>query len=323
MLMPIVAVAGGLALLLWSAERFVEGSAATARHLGMSPLLIGMVVVGFGTSAPEMLVSALAAAQRNPELALGNAYGSNIANIGLILGASSLVSPLVVNSRLLRSELPIILAVTALTAFLLSDGGLSREDALILLGVFGALLAWTIWQGLHRRDDALAAEMVQELAGATMPLKRALALLGLGLILLLASSRALVWGAEALARAWGVSDLLIGLTVVAVGTSLPELASSLTAARKGEHDIAIGNVLGSNLFNTLAVVGIAGVIHPITVDPVVLTRDVPVMAAFTVSLLVMGYGFGRQGRINRWEASILLTAYVGYNVWLATTALGP
>jgi len=308
----LVAVAGGVALLVWSADRFVEGAAATAGHAGMSPLLIGMVVVGFGTSVPEMIVSALSAFKGAPSLALGNAYGSNIANIGLILGISALINPLAVHSEVLRKELPILSTVTLIAVFLLLDGQLTRMDAGILLMVFGGIMAWTISQGLRSRGDSLDREMEKELSLHAMPLARALTWLGTGLLGLILSSRLLVWGAVEVAHGFGVSDLVIGLTVVAVGTSLPELAASVVAARKNEHDIALGNVLGSNLFNTLAVVGIAGVIRPMPVSPDVLYRDCTVMGALTLSLFVIGYGFRGQGRVSRPEGFLLLASYLTY-----------
>jgi len=322
MLTASFAIVSGLALLVWSADRFVAGSVATARHLGMPPLLIGMVIVGFGTSVPEMLVSALAASQGSPGIALGNAYGSNITNIALILGLTALISPIAVHSQVLRKELPLLTAITALAAWQLWDGEITRTDALVLLGVFGLLMAWTIWQGLQKKADSLGKDMELELQARTMPLRSGVLWLVCGLTLLIASSRILVWGAVEIAHAFGVSDLMIGLTIVAVGTSLPELASSLIAIRKGEHDIALGNVLGSNLFNTLAVVGIAGTIHPMTVAPEVFSRDILVMAALTVSLFVIGYGFRGPGRINRYEGALLLACYIGYNVYLVSGAIG-
>ncbi|MBF0219684.1 MAG: calcium/sodium antiporter [Gammaproteobacteria bacterium] len=315
-----IAVAIGLALLVWSADRFVEGSAATARYYGMPPLLIGMVIVGFGTSAPEMVVSALAASQGNPGIALGNAYGSNITNIALILGVTALISPIIVHSQVLRKELPILTAVTALAAWQLWDGEITRVDAWTLLGVFAALMTWTIWQGMQKKGDTFSSEVEVELDIRTMPIRQAIFWLIAGLLLLIVSSRILVWGAVEIAHGFGISDLIIGLTIVAIGTSLPELASSVIAARKGEHDIALGNIIGSNLFNTLAVVGIAGTIHPMTVGPEVFNRDIMVMAALTLSLFVIGYGFRGQGRINRFEGAALVACYVGYTLYLATTA---
>ena len=255
----------------------------------------------------------------NPGIALGNAYGSNITNIALILGITALISPIAVHSQVLRKELPILALVTGLAAWQLLDGEITRLDALVLLGVFGALMTWTIWQGMRKKEDALASEIKQELEGRALPLRRAIFWLVAGLLLLIVSSRVLVWGAVEIAQGFGVSDLIIGLTIIAVGTSLPELASSIIAARKGEHDIALGNILGSNLFNTLAVVGIAGTIHPLAVGPEVFNRDMLVMAALTLSLFVIGYGFRGQGRINRVEGALLMAAYIGYTLYLLST----
>ncbi|MFO7592419.1 MAG: calcium/sodium antiporter [Pseudomonadota bacterium] len=322
MTQAIIAVVLGLAVLVWSADRFVEGSVSTARHFAMPPLLIGMVIVGFGTSAPEMVVSALAATQGNPGIALGNAYGSNITNIALILGVTALISPIAVHSQVLRKELPILTVVTALAAWQLRDGQITRFDAMALLAVFGGLMVWTIWQGLQKKEDALGSEIEQELEARAMPIRRAIFLLVGGLLLLIVSSRILVWGAMEIAHGFGISDLIIGLTIVAVGTSLPELASSVIATRKGEHDIALGNVLGSNLFNTLAVVGIAGLIHPMAVGPEVLNRDILVMAALTLALFVIGYRLRGAGRINRIEGMLLLVCYVGYTVYLVSGVFG-
>jgi len=320
MTLAFAAIAVGLALLVWSAGRFVDGSAAAAGHFGMPPLLIGMVIVGFGTSAPEMVVSALSAYQGNPGIALGNAYGSNITNIALVLGLTALINPITVHSQVLRKELPILAVITALAAWQVRDGSITRMDAWILLGVFATLMAWTIWQGIRAKADALGQEMELELEERKMPLRHALLWIGVGLALLIASSRLLVWGAVDIAHHFGVSDLVIGLTVIAVGTSLPELASTIIAARKGEHDIALGNILGSNLFNTLAVVGIAGSISPMAVGPDVLTRDILVMAVLTLSIFIIGIGHsGRPGRINRLEGACLLACYVGYTAYLVTT----
>ncbi|MFH1137994.1 MAG: calcium/sodium antiporter [Pseudomonadota bacterium] len=321
MITALLAVVLGLALLLWSADVFVEGAAAAARRAGAPPLLIGMVIVGFGTSAPEMVVSVLSALQGNPGLALGNAYGSNIANIALILGATTLLHPLVVHPRVLKTELPLLTAVTLLAAFQLWDQDLSRLDAAVLLAVFVLLMSWTTWRGLTQSGPAgvVPAEVPEGLMSTGQALVR---LIG-GLAVLVGSSRILVWGAVEIARGFGVSDLIIGLTIVAVGTSLPELASSLAAARRGEPDIALGNVLGSNLFNTLAVVGLAGVIHPLRVPPEVLYRDCLVMGVLTLSLFVLGYGFGgRPGRITRVKGALLLSVFVGYTAFLAVTAFG-
>ncbi|WP_417530256.1 calcium/sodium antiporter [Marinobacter lipolyticus] len=322
MVIALLAIFAGLALLVWSADRFVEGSAVTAGHFGMPPLLIGMVVVGFGTSAPEMVVSALAASQGNPGLALGNAYGSNITNIALILGITAVISPITVHSQVMRKELPILILVTLLAVWQLLDGSLSRLDAIGLLLTFAVLLAWSIWSGMKKPDDPFADEVSVELKAHAMPIRKAVFWLVAGLILLIISSRILVWGAVDLATAFGVSDLIIGLTIVAVGTSLPELASSVIAARKGEHDLALGNILGSNLFNTLAVVGIAGMIAPMPVAGEVLMRDLPVMAGLTFALCVIGYGFRGPGRINRAEGILLIACFIGYTAYLVSTTFG-
>ncbi|MEH8019757.1 MULTISPECIES: calcium/sodium antiporter [Rheinheimera] len=322
MLLAVVALIAGLVLLVWSADRFVGGAAATARYAGMPPLLIGMLIVGFGTSAPEMVVSAMASADGNPALALGNAYGSNITNIALILGLVALLSPIAVNSQVLRKELPILMLVTLFAGWQLFDHQLSRLDAWCLLAVFFALVSWSIWQGMRNPQDTMAIDMQGELAqSSSMTLKQAIMWLVVGLVLLIAASRLLVYGAVFIAQSLGVSDLIIGLTVVAVGTSLPELASSLIAIKKGEHDIALGNIIGSNLFNTLAVVGIAAAINPMAVDAVVLTRDWTLMAVLTAAVFVMGYGYKKQGRINRLEGAILLTIFVGYTGYLISTII--
>jgi cation:H+ antiporter len=322
MTMAYLALILGLALLVWSADRFVESAASTARYFGMPPLMIGMVIVGFGTSAPEMFVSTLAAIQENPGIGLGNAYGSNITNIALILGLTALIIPISVQSQVLRRELPILTGITALAAWQLWDGDITRVEALVLLGVFAALLFWAIRQGTREKADTLGSETEQELAIRAMPLRRGVIWLVVALILMIVSSRTLVWGAVEIARAFEVSDLVIGLTVVAIGTSLPELASTIIATRKGEHDIALGNVIGSNMFNTLVAVGLAGVIHPMAVGTEVFTRDIPVMAALTLSIFIICYGFRGPGRINRFEGAALLACYIGYMTYLVSTSFG-
>ncbi len=319
----ILAILGGFALLVWSADRFVEGAAATAGHAGMPSLLIGMVVVGFGTSAPEMVVSAMAALDGNPDLALGNALGSNIVNTGLVLGVTALVAPIAVHSKIIRRELPLLFGIGLGVGLMLWDDALTRTESLLLLAGFFGLIGWSVVAALRGHGDALEMETVHELESHAMTLGRAIFWLVLGLVLLIVSSRTLVWGAVTIAEALGVSDLIIGLTIVALGTSLPELAASVVAARKGEHDIAIGNVVGSNMFNLLAVVGIAGAIAPMpSMAPEVLTRDWPVMMALFAALFVMGYGLRGQGRINRIEGVLLLLAFVAYNAWLVRSVLG-
>ncbi|MGV0887242.1 calcium/sodium antiporter [Acinetobacter venetianus] len=320
MLWAVIAVILGLVLLVWSADKFIDGASATASHFGMPPLLVGMVIVGFGTSAPEIVVSVMAAIDGNPGLALGNAYGSNIANIALILGVTVLIKPIMVHSAVVRKELPLLLLVTGICIFQIFDGVLSRNDAIIMLLMLVLYMGWTIWQGMRNQSDVLSHEFDHQLQEKEVPLKTSIFQLIFGLIILVISSRLLVWGAVEIAQAFGVSELIIGLTVVAVGTSLPELASSIAAARKGELDIAIGNVIGSNMFNTLAVVGLAGVIHPTIVPPEVLQRDMVVMGTLTLSLLLFTLSFKGQGRIGRVKGSIWLFSFVAYTCYLINTA---
>jgi len=311
-----LAIIFGLILLVWSADKFVEGASCVAKSYGVSPLLIGMVIIGFGTSAPELVVSVLSSVQGNPGIAIGNAYGSNIANIALILGVTAILKPISVHSQVLRKELPILFAVTLLSVGLLRDLDLSHLDSVILLIVFAGLMSWTIRTGIKEKQDAFSMEVVQELGSKKVSLKRSYIMLISGLTLLIVSSRLLVYGAVGLASQFGVSDIVIGLTVVAVGTSLPELASSVIAARKGESDLALGNILGSNLFNSLAVVGISGTIQPIQIDREILFRDMGTMTILTFSLFVIGYGFKKQGRINRIEGTVLLASFIAYTFYL-------
>jgi cation:H+ antiporter len=319
MLFAVFAVIFGLALLVWSADRFVDGAASTANHLGMPPLLIGMVIIGFGTSAPEMVVSALASMQGNPGLALGNAFGSNITNIALVLGLTAVLAPIAVSSQVLKREMPLLLAFTLLMAWPLYDLVITEIEAWMLLAMFSAYMGWSIYQGMRGKDDALAAEYDEEIQAQKMSLKQGISWLIVGLVLLVISSRILVWGAVDIATALGVSDLVIGLTVVAIGTSLPELASSIAAVRKNEHDLAVGNVIGSNMFNTLAVVGIAGVIHPIDLDPLVLSRDWLTMTVLTFLLAVFSFRLNRPTRVNRIQGIVLLLCYAAYTIYLLQT----
>jgi cation:H+ antiporter len=258
--------------------------------------------------------------QGNPGIALGNAYGSNITNIALILGITALISPISVHSQVLKKELPILFGVTLLAIGQLYDGDFSRIDAALSLLVFVGVMAWMTLQGLQKSNpDEFEKEMEAELDQHAMSPFQAWIWLIAGLILLVISSRMLVWGAVSIAKDLGVSDLIIGLTIVAIGTSLPELASSIVAARKGEHDLAVGNIIGSNLFNTLAVVGLAGAIHPMPIPHEIIGRDWPVMAILTLALFAMGYDRNGNGSINRLEGSLLLATYTGYTLYLIST----
>lgn len=316
MLLAAASIVFGLGLLVWGADRFVLGSAALARILGVPPLLIGLTVVGFGTSAPEILVATMAALQGSPGIAIGNALGSNIANIALILGMTALIAPLTVQSDMLRREYPLLLVVSAGAFVLLSDDMLGRLDGILLLAGLATTMLLLVRIGLHRRDnDPLAAEMEAEIpTGLTA--SASIAWVAVGLIVLIISSRMLVWGAVEIATAFGVSELVIGLTIVAIGTSLPELAASITSALKNEHDLAIGNVVGSNIWNLTAVLGIPGLLAPGAIPPEVVNRDMLVMLALTLALFVMGRTMHSHGTINRLEGGLLLSCFIAYQGWI-------
>ncbi len=314
MLTSLIYVAIGFVFLVWGADRFITGASATARNLGVSPLIIGLIVVGFGTSAPELVVSGVASLRGNAGLAIGNAVGSNIANMGLVLGVSALVSPLLVRSTTLRREYPILMVVTLGTWLLLADGNLSRFDGTVLLLGLLAMTSWMTWIGLSRSGpDPMAAEFATEIP-VNMPTRSAIGWLVLGLFLLPASSHVLVTGAIGIASYLGVSDTVVGLTIVALGTSLPELAAGIASVLKREHELALGNVIGSNMFNLLGVLGIAGVISASELPDLLLLRDYNVMVALTFVLFFIGYGFRGPGRISRPEGALLVGAYVTYQI---------
>lgn len=322
MLLACIAVLVGLALLIWSAEKFIDGAAATSHWLGLSPLLIGMLVIGFGTSAPEMTVSVLAAMQGNPGLAVGNAYGSNIANIGLVLGFVALIAPLAVHSDVIRKEMPLLVAIMLLTGYMLFDGWISRWESILLLCGLVLFIGVSIVRSRAQQDDPLTGEVAETLESKALSRGKAIMWTLVGLVLLIASSRLLVWGAVEIAVGFGVSDLIIGLTVVAIGTSLPELASSISALRRKEHDMVLGNVVGSNLFNSLAVVGLAGVIHPIEVGREVLVRDWSVMTVMTLLMVLFAFSWrGRPRRINRVEGGVLFSLFIAYTGYLVSLVL--
>lgn len=310
MLSAIVAVIAGLVALVWSADKFVLGAAATARRMGMSPLLVGLTIVGIGTSAPELLVSVVAALDGVGNLAIGNAVGSNITNIGLVLGVTALISPIPLQQKLLRKELPLMLLVTVLASLTLVDLQLTLLDAVFLL--VGMVVAMYIM--FQESDDAGEALIDEDETAAIESLSSSMAMVWLvvGLVMLMVSSKALVWGATVIATSFGVSELVIGLTIVAIGTSLPELASSVASALKGHHEIAIGNVIGSNIFNLLMVMPIPGLLAGIDVEPLALHRDVPVMIAFTAALLVLFILSRKSGRLGRGSGVLLLTSFAGY-----------
>lgn len=316
MLQNIVYIIAGFLILLWAADRFVLGASVIARNLGVAPLVIGMTIVGFGTSAPEILISAVSSLDGNPGLAIGNALGSNITNIALVLGFTSLLVPMTIKSETLKREYPILLAVTLGSLVLLMDGNFSRVDGIILItSMFLIIYTVTMLALRSRKTDPIVHEFEDEMPPEMNTGVASLWFL-LGLVLLLIGSKLLVLGAVNIAQAMGVSDVIIGLTIVAIGTSLPELAATLMSAWKKEFDIAIGNVIGSNMFNLLAVLGIPGAIKPGPVPEGILERDFPVMISLTVMLFIMSYGFRRDGRINRIEGGILFACFLGYQAFI-------
>lgn len=318
-LLSIVVIIVGLGLLVWGAERFVHGAAAIAKNFGVSPLIIGLTIVGIGTSAPEILISIIAAYQGNPALAVGNALGSNIANIALVLGITAIVMPLAVKSETLRREYPIMFSVMLLALVLVVDYHLGHLDGLILISGLFVMLYWMIKQSSKQKRDPMEQEFEQEIPNISN--KSAFLWFIIGLTLLIISSRGLVWGSVNIATAMGISDLIIGLTIVAIGTSLPELAASVMSALKKEHDIAVGNIIGSNMFNMLVVFGIPGLVAPHTLDASVLERDFPVMIGLSIALFIVAYGFKKEGRINRFEGVLLLGGYIAYMTVLYLSAV--
>jgi cation:H+ antiporter len=320
MLISIVQIIGGFILLVWGADRLVAGASATARNLGVSPLIIGLTIVAFGTSAPELIVSGTAAYRGNPGLAVGNAVGSNIANIGLVLGITAIVYPLKVESETLKREYPLLMLIMIVSFIMAADLLYSRTEGWLLLTGLVALVLWMVMLGMRKGPhDPLADEFEAEIP-SDMPTKVAISWLLVGLIVLPLSSRFLVEGAVYTARALEVSEAVIGLTIVAFGTSLPELAAALTSALRREDDLAIGNVIGSNMFNILGVLGIAATISPVTVDQLMLKQDYPVMFLFTVLLFFMAYGLRGPGRISRRSGVLLLTIFLSYQVLIWITA---
>ena len=323
MLIAIIQLVAGFLLLVWGADRLVAGASATARNLGVSPLIIGLTIIGFGTSAPELVVSAIATMKGNSGLAVGNALGSNIANMGLVLGATALIYPLRMESTALKREYPMLLLVMLVCFLMALNGVYSHWEGWALLAGLLTVIIWIIRIGLHRPlSDPLAEEFDAEIPRDT-PTKTALFWLGVGLVVLPISSTILVEGAITIARILHVTDTVIGLTVVAIGTSLPELATAITAALHKEDDLAIGNIIGSNIFNLLGVLGIAAAIQPITLIPIILARDFPAMFLITGALYLMASDFRGPGRIGRRSGSILLLMFIGYiiMVWMSSTRI--
>lgn len=302
----------GFVLLTWSADRFVGGAAATAKNWGISPMLIGLTVVSIGTSAPEILVSLMSAIQGHTDIAVGNAIGSNIVNIALVLGLTALIAPLPVKPALAKREIPWLVLVTLVAGACLLNSYLGLTESLVLLGGMVVTLYLIVkWQKSHPDEPLAEVEDIE-----AMPTSRAYLELFGGLVLLLISAQMLVGGAKEIAALMGISELIIGLTVVAIGTSLPELAASVASAMRGHHDIALGNVVGSNIFNLLAVLAMPGLVSPGPLNEQVFARDYPVMLALTVLLAVMAMVGNKPKKLGRFAGIMLLASYVGYASWL-------
>jgi cation:H+ antiporter len=321
MLGNIAELIAGLLLLIWGADRFVHGAAATARNLGVAPLLIGLTIVAFATSAPEILVAIVAASRGQTDLAVGNAIGSNIANIGLVLGAVAIIRPIEMTSATLRREMPALLAVSLFTVSLFLDSYLSRIDGFVLLSGLLIVMVWLVRLGIRSSEsDPMTADYDAEIP-RDMTMSAAIAWLVVGLAVLLFGAEFMVDGAIAIAIALGVTELVIGILVVAVATSLPELAVSLVSAMKGEYGLALGNIVGSNTFNSLAVIGIAAIIEPAQLPPSVLSLHIFVLVAFTLVLFAMTYDYDGKGHISRLEGMALLAAFLAYDGYVVAQSL--
>jgi cation:H+ antiporter len=323
LLLSLVFMVGGLYVLAKSADMFIDGAGALARHFGVSPLIVGMVIIGFGTSAPELAVSALSGIGGHSNLSLGNAYGSCIFNIGAILGVAALIRPTAVKPSVVWIAAPLLMFVTALSRFVISDHEFERVNGITLLAAFAIIMPLYCWydQKFGKSAEASAPQESAPSADSSRGLGREGFRLLAGLVLLVLSSHVLVWGSVDFARdVLHVSDLLIGLTIVAAGTSLPELASAIVSARKGESEFVIGNIVGSNLFNTLAVVGLAGTISPFSnFSPYILSRDLPLMFGLSLSLSLFGLNFRdvrKDGLISRWKGAIWLLVLLAYLVFM-------
>ena len=317
MLLAFGAIILGLALLVWSADRFVEGASSLASHLGVSPLIIGITIIGFGTSAPEILVSIISVLEDTPDIAIGNALGSNIANIGLILGVTAFITPIPIAKGLLRREYPLLIIATALLGWCLYDGKLDQIDGLALVFTLVAILIYLIKSHRQSPDKGHIEEELSEIIPQDMTLMSAIMWLIIGLIILVGSSKLLVWGATDIAIALGVSELIIGLTVIALGTSLPELAASIASLKKGVPDLAIGNVIGSNLFNSLAVIGLPALMTDFSIDSQAISRDLPVVGALTILLIIYScFPVSKTQSLGRLKGTSLLACFVIYQVYL-------
>ncbi len=311
-----VEIVGGLALLIWGADRFVHGAASGARTLGVPPLMIGLTIVAFATSAPEILVSVVASLRGQPGLALGNAIGSNIVNIGLVLGCTAMLRPIQLRSATLRREMPALLAVSLLTVSLFLDTFLSQIDGLVMLTGLVIVMIWLARLGMRSaKNDPLVEDFEAEIP-QHVSIRAAITWFIIGLGTLMVGANYLVDGSIEVARELGVSEVVIGITLVALGTSVPELAVSIISVLKKEYGLAIGNIVGSNIFNLLAVIGIAATIAPTAIAPSVLSLHIFVMVAFTLVLFAMTYDYDGKSELSRLEGFALVTAYIAYTSYV-------
>ncbi|MDP5030650.1 MAG: calcium/sodium antiporter [Paraglaciecola sp.] len=301
-----------LAVLSFAADRFVYGAAAMAKNFGISPMVIGLTIVAMGSSAPEIVVSATASLNGNINTAIGNAIGSNITNIALVLGLTALLKPLLISSSTLKREMPVLLFFSLLATYMLSDLFLSRTEGLILIVFFFAVIGALVWMSFNlESNDPLIAETESEIP-TNVPTFKAIFWLIMGLILLPLSANFMVDSAVVIAKAFGLSDLVIGLTIIAIGTSLPELAASIAGVLKNEDDMALGNIIGSNIFNILAVMAMPGLIAPGLIDEFAAHRDVYIMLGLNILLILMSFNLRGIRRINRIEGLALIACFAAY-----------
>lgn len=307
----------GISLIVWSADRLTDGAAAIAKNLGVPSFIVGLTIVAVGSSAPELFISSMAAISGNSGLAVGNALGSNIVNTALVLPIAALLSPIVISSKILRREMPFLLVISLVASYFLFDLSLSRTEGLILVTALILYILWLIYSGYkHSHADKMIDDMIEELPDS-MQTSKAIFWVVIGLTLLIFSSDLLVGGAVNIAHKMGVSETIIGLTIIAIGTSLPELAASIAAALKKEHDMVLGNIIGSNIFNLLGVLGIAGAISPIHhLDADIKTRDIPMLIAVTFITFFLAKGYGRRPHFGIRESVVLLLIYIGYSFFI-------
>lgn len=316
-LLAVILVLLGFALLIWSADVLVDNASEVASKLGVSTFLIGVIIIGFGTSAPELFVSAMAAIENKGNLALGNALGSNITNIGLVLGAAAIVKVMPVERSIATRDIPAVLAAGVISVVLIIDGTLGRLDGVLLLTLLIAYLAYSAKQAVKTDEPSSEFKSEKDENTQEKSLTKSLLWTIASILVLMLASRILVLGAITIAEFFEVSELIIGLTIVAIGTSLPELAAAIAAARKGVHDMIIGNIIGSNVFNTLGVLGLTGTLRATEVDGGVLIRDFPIMFLFTILMMVVALSKNRFGRI---EGGLMVTGYLAYLGFLLFSA---